>query len=94
MMFSAFDPRLRQKFRETNLERREALRLVLNEHRAEISHPDPDVAIEEAHHMCLSTMHGRLVFLGPGIGPIHGLSDELLFSQLKRSIYHYLRGDT
>jgi AcrR family transcriptional regulator len=93
MMFSAFDPVMRQKFRETNLGRREAIRAVLSEHHSEIAHPDPDVAIEEAHHMCLATMHGRLIFLGPGIGPIHGLSDELLFSQLKRSIYDYLRGN-
>ena len=93
MMASAIDPVLRQKFRQANLDRREALRAVLDKHRAEIAHPDPDVAIEEAHHMFLTTVHGRLLFLGPGIGPIHGLSDELLFGRLKLSIRSYLRGD-
>jgi AcrR family transcriptional regulator len=93
MMLSAMDPVLRQRFREVNLERRDALTAVLVRHRAEIAHPDPDVAIEEAYHMYLATMHGRLVFLGPGIGPIHGLSDELLFARLRLSILDYLRGN-
>jgi AcrR family transcriptional regulator len=93
MMLSALDPVLRQKFRQINLERRDALKAVLEKHKAEIAHPDPDIAIEEAYHMYLSTMHGRLVFLGPGIGPIYGLSDELLFGRLRLSIRSYLRGD-
>jgi AcrR family transcriptional regulator len=93
MMLAAFDPVLRLKFRQINLERRDALKAVLAKHLPEIAHPDPEVAIEEAYHMYLSTMHGRLVFLGPGIGPILGLSDELLFSRLRLSIRNYLRGD-
>jgi AcrR family transcriptional regulator len=92
MMLSAIDPVLRLKFREANIARRDALTAVLAKHREEIAHPDPDAAIEEAHHMLLTVMHGRLLFLGPGIGPIHGLSDELLFGRLKLSIRNYLCG--
>ena len=92
MMLSALDPALRRKFREVSIERRDALTAVLAKHRAEIAHPDPDEAIHQAYHMYLATMHGRLVFFAPSSGLSVGVSDEAIFSQLKRAISNFLHG--
>ena len=92
MMLASLDPDMWQKFRQINLERRDAVLAVLSKHQAEIVHPDPVWAMHQAYHMYLSTMHGRLVFYGPGMRPAHGVSDEVLFAQLLLSIRSFLYG--
>lgn len=94
MMLSAFDPVLRRNFKEVSIQRRDAVASVLNAHRAEIAHPDPEDAIHKAYHMYLSTMHGRLVFFAPSSGLTVGVSDEAIFEQLKVAISNFLRGST
>jgi len=66
---------------------------VLEQHRDEINHPDPDMAIHHAYHLYLATIHGRLAFMRPGAGPVFGVSNEIFFDQLRRSIRNFLLGN-
>jgi AcrR family transcriptional regulator len=93
MMLSAFDPMLRHKGEQIHLEHRHAVAAVLAAHRAEIAHPDPDMAIYQAFAMFLSVMHGRLVFFTRSCDLRVGVSDEIIFAQLKAWISSFLRGN-
>jgi len=92
MMLSSLDPKLRDDFRQAHIERRDSLTAVLAKHRDEINHSDPDMAIHHAYHLYLATMHGRLAFMRPGAGHDFGISNDVFFDQLKRSIHHFLLG--
>jgi AcrR family transcriptional regulator len=93
MMLSAFDPVLRSKGEQVHLEHRLAVTAVLAAHRAEIGHTDPDMAIFQAFAMFLSVMHGRLVFFTRRCDLRIGVSDEVIFAQLKLWISSFLRGN-
>lgn len=92
-MLSALDPELRSTMREAHIERRDALTAVLEKHRDEINHPDPDTAIHHAYHLYLATIHGRLMFFRPGAGRVFGVDNDVFFDQLKRSIRNFLCGN-
>jgi len=93
MMFSAFDPEMRQKGMQVNLERRRAVAAVLAPYRAEIAHSDPDAAINVAYSMYLSVVHGRLMLFPPHGEQGPGGSDEAVFAQIKVAINNYLCGN-
>lgn len=93
MMLSSLDPKLRDDFRQAHIERRDALTAVLEKHRTEINHPDPDMAIHHAYHLYLATMHGRLAFMRPGAGHAFGVTNDIFFAQLRRSIRNFLLGN-
>lgn len=92
MLLAAFDPVLREKVRELNIERRDAISEVLYAHRSEIAHDDVDMAVHQAYHMYLSCMQGRLVFFAPNNIPSIGVSDGFIFTELKVAIANFLRG--
>jgi AcrR family transcriptional regulator len=94
MMLSAFDPVMREKGERMNRERHTALARVLAAHRTEIGHSDPNAAIAKAYAMYMSVMHGRLVFFSPDSVLRFGVSDDEIFSELKRSLARFLRGST
>lgn len=91
MLLAAFDSVIRERVKELNIERRNAVFELLVLHKAEIPHPDPDVAIHQAYHIYLSCIQGRLVFFAPNNIPHIGISDEFIFAQLKVAITNFLR---
>jgi len=93
-LFGTFDPAMRSTSRMHHIARRDAIMALLEEHRDEIRHPDPDQAIRHAYHLYFAAMHGRLMFLRPGAGPVFGVGNEVFFDQLKLSIRNLLLGTT
>jgi AcrR family transcriptional regulator len=92
MMTSVFDPLMRQRGEQFNLERRRAMGALLAPHRSEIGHPDPELAIDTAYAIYSSTMRGRLVYYESAAAAQFGLNDETLFVKLRHSLALFLRG--
>jgi AcrR family transcriptional regulator len=92
MMLSVFDPVMRQKGEQINWERKRAIAELLESHREEIGHPKPDLAIDAAYAIYSSTMRGRLVYYGSASAMQFGVTDKVLFEDLKRSLALFLRG--
>jgi AcrR family transcriptional regulator len=92
MMNSVFDQVLRERGERVNRERREVLIRVLMKHRDEIGHPDPVLAISMAYGMYAAVLRGRMVF-GQEHELYYGIESETIFSELRRALYLYLRGD-
>ena len=79
-----FDPVMRRKGEQINHVRRSAfLEAVLEAHRDEIGHADPEGAMGMAYAMYSSVMNTRLLFLGPDSEMRFGVTDESIFRQLK-----------
>ena len=93
-VLSVFDPVMRRKGEQINHIRRSAfLEAVLEAHREEIGHPDPDEAMGMAYAMLTSVMNTRLLFLGPDSELRFGVTDDGIFRQLKLSLGSFLRGN-
>ena len=92
MMTSVFDPTMRARGEKVNKSRREVFASVLLEHRNEIGHDDPMVAIEMAYGIYAAIVRGNLVF-----GQHHELhydtSNQTIAAEMKRALTLYLRGD-
>jgi AcrR family transcriptional regulator len=92
MMLSVFDPHMRQKGDQFNLERKRAIVELLAPYRDEIGHSDPELAMDAAYAIYSSTMRGRLVYYGSANELQFGVTDEVLFGDLKQSLTMFLRG--
>jgi AcrR family transcriptional regulator len=92
MMTSVFDPLMRQRGEQFNLERRRAMAALLAPHRSEIGHSDPELAIDTAYAIYSSTMRGRLVYYESAGAAQFGLNDDTLFLKLRQSLALFLRG--
>lgn len=92
MMNSVFDSVLRARGERVNRERREVLIEVLLNHRDEIGHPDPVLAISMAYGMYAAVLRGRMVF-GQEHELYYGIDSQTIFTELQRALCLYLRGD-
>jgi AcrR family transcriptional regulator len=92
MMTSVFDPLMRQRGEQFNLERKRAVAELLAPHRSEIGHPNPEIAIDTAYAIYSSTMRGRLVYYASATAAQFGLNEATLFLRLRQSLSLFLRG--
>ena len=92
MMRSVFDPVLRAKGEQVNVDRRRALTAFLMHHRDEIGHADPERAIGEAYAMYSTVLRGRLVYFDSASEAHSGVTDQSIFSLLKTTLGSYLSG--
>jgi AcrR family transcriptional regulator len=91
MMTSVFDPLMRQKGEQFNWVRKQAIAALIAPHRGEIGDPDPDLAIDTAYAIYSSTMRGRLVYYESAADAQFGVTDDMLFRKLRRSLASFLR---
>jgi len=92
MMMSVFDHHMSQKGEQINWERKKAITRLLTPHFAAIGHDDPVCAIDSAYAIYSSTMRGRLVYYGSANATQFGVTDDILFRDLKRSLTAFLSG--
>ena len=92
IMLSVFDPVMRERGEQFNLERKRAIADLLVPFREQIGHPEVDLAIDSAYAIYSSTMRGRLVYYGSPNDMQFGVNDDILFGNLKRSLALFLRG--
>ena len=94
MMLSVFDDLMGQKGEQANWERKRAITDLLEPHFREIGHPDPQLAIDSTYAIYSNTMRGRLVYYGSADAEQFGVTEEVLFEDLKHSLALFLRGST
>lgn len=92
MMWSVFEPVTRQRAELFAGERKRALKTLLAPHRDDIGHADVSLAIESAYAIYASTMRGRLTYSTAADDTQLGVTDNVLFEDLKRALTLFLRG--
>ena len=86
---AVFDPGVRAQGERTNAERRDKLVELLLVHRAEIRHPDPELAARWFYSACMALLRERVTF-GEGAELSGGFSDEGLITEIIRMVSSYL----
>lgn len=92
MMLSVFDPVMRDRGEQFNLQRKRAIAGLLAPHRDEIAHEDPESAVDSAYAIHSSTMRGRFVYYRGTGDTESGVADDRLFRDLRRSLTSFLCG--
>jgi AcrR family transcriptional regulator len=93
MMQAVFDSVLREGGERLNSRRRDAITAALLVHRAEIGHPEPELAVQVAFSMCMAVMRGRLIY-GEAAELQGRFDDEVLVRELTVALAAYLRDGT
>lgn len=86
---AVFDPRVRLQGERANANRRKNLTDVLLVHRAEIRHPDPELAVRWFYTMCMAVLRERITF-GEGADLSGAFPDETMVLELTRTVTNYL----
>jgi AcrR family transcriptional regulator len=92
MMLSVFDHQMGLKGEQANVERKRSITKLLEPHIDEIGHPDPHLAIDSAYAIYSNTIRGRLVYYGSAEVEQFGVTENVLFVDLKRALALFLRG--
>ena len=86
---AVFDPTVRAQGEAANSKRCERVANVLLEHRAEIRHPDPELAARWFYEICMACLRERMIF-GEG-APLSGsFADAQMRAELTRTVTAYL----
>jgi AcrR family transcriptional regulator len=88
-MRAVLDPALKEGGQKVNLTRRKAIADALADHRDEIGHPDPELAIDMAYTTCLALIRGRLLW-GSASRMTGPFSDEVLVTETVALVTAYL----
>lgn len=90
---AVFDPRVRAQGEQANSNRRKNLTEVLLVHRAEIKHPDPELAVRWFYTLCMAVLRERITF-GEGAELSGAFADETMIQELTRTVSCYLTCET
>jgi AcrR family transcriptional regulator len=88
---AVFDAGVRAQGERTNAARRTKVMEVLLDHRSEIRHPDPVLAVRWFYSFCMAILRERITF-GEAAELSGGFSDETLITELTRTGMAYLTG--
>jgi AcrR family transcriptional regulator len=86
---AVFDEGVRAQGQRTNAQRRDKVVEVLLVHRAEIRHPDPELAARWSYSNCMAVLRERITF-GEAAELSGGFSDEALVRELTSIVTSYL----
>ena len=86
---AVFDEGVRAQGERLNAQRRNKVVEVLLAHRAEIRHPDPELAARWFYSNCMAVLRERVTF-GEGAELSGGFSDEGLVTEMTRMVTSYL----
>lgn len=89
MRQAAVNPDIWRRAAEKSQATAEVFRRAVLEHPADVSHPDPDLAIDVAFRMMDCTVARRLTH-GPAFESAREVSDDVLVAELARAIADYL----
>jgi AcrR family transcriptional regulator len=90
---AVFDSRVRTQGERANANRRKNLTDVLLVHRAEITHPDPELAVRWFYTVCMAVLRERITF-GEASELAGAFSDEAMVRELTRTMTNYLMCDS
>jgi len=88
---AVFDARVRAQGERANSQRRDRVVEAILANRAEIGHPDPELAARWVYTMCMAILRERMIF-GEGAELSGAVSDATMVSQLTRTAISYLAG--
>jgi AcrR family transcriptional regulator len=86
---AVFDPGVRAQGEAANAKRRERVAAVLQQHRAEIRHEDPELAARWFYSICMAFLRERITF-GAAAELSGGFADERFRAELTRTALGYL----
>jgi hypothetical protein len=87
------DPIVRAQGEAANSRRRDRVAAVLMEHRGEIRHPDPDVAVRWFYSICMAVLRERITY-GQAADLAGGFPDQEMMNELTRTVIGYLTCET
>jgi AcrR family transcriptional regulator len=88
---AVLDPGVRAQGEAANAKRRDRVATVLLAHRAEIGHPNPELAARWFYSMCMAILRERMTF-GQGAELSGGFADDKMREELTRAVTGYLTG--
>jgi AcrR family transcriptional regulator len=86
---AVFDPQVRAQGEKASAERGEVVGRALMEHREQIRHPDPVLAVRWVYSHCMAVLRERITY-GEGAKLSGGFTDETMVRELTRTAVNYL----